>query len=127
MSVDFLLPIGLRDQNNVVHRNGSMRLALAIDEIDSLNNQKVKSNPAYLSIVLISKVLVKLGDFSPVHEGIIEQLPAADFIFLQDLYLEMNTGHGELHGIEELVETECPKCQFRFLLNLNILAFEKES
>jgi hypothetical protein len=122
--IDFSLPFGFRDANGVVHRSGIMRPAMAIDEIEATNNSRVKNNPAYVAIVLISRVLVQLGDLKPVSLNIVEQLLAADFIFLQDLYIEINTGKGELHSMRELIETECPNCQHRFLIDMNFLNLE---
>jgi hypothetical protein len=122
--IEFSLPFGFRDANGVVYRSGIMRPAIAMDEIEATNDPRVKKNPAYVAIVLISRVLIQLGDFRPVPLDVVERLLAADFIFLQDLYLEINTGKGELHSMRELIETECPSCRHRFLIDINFLNLE---
>lgn len=115
--VAFSLPYGFRDDAGHLHRDGVMRLATTLDEITPLSDPRAQQNPAYLGIILIAKVLLRLGGFSPVPVAVIERLYAADFTFLQDLYLELNTasGQAERHG---LVETECPNCRTRFLIDL---------
>jgi hypothetical protein len=104
-----------------MHREGTMRLATALDEIEVLSHPKVEKNPAYANLVLISRVLMSLGGFSPVPLNLIEQLYAADFIFLQDLYLQINTGEGQLNFLDEIIETECPQCKHHFLISLSDL------
>src|SRR5204862_8083114 len=58
----FRLPRGYVDENGAVHRDGIMRLATARDEILPLQDYRVQSNRAYLVIVLLSRVITKLGD-----------------------------------------------------------------
>jgi hypothetical protein len=116
--IEFTLPIGYRDDKGLLHRVGRMRLATAKDEIEPFENPYFQRNSAFFSIILISRVLVSLGEYSPVSIEVVENLFAADFIFLQDLYFEMNTGQGQLHK-KEIIETECPACRNRFFIDVN--------
>lgn len=108
----FTLPRGYPDAQGNLHRHGVMRLATALDEVAPLEDPRVKANAAYLSILLLSRVVTSLGDISPVDPRVIEGLFAADFAYLQDLYLRVND------GAAGLVETECPTCGTRFVLDL---------
>jgi hypothetical protein len=87
---EFTLPRGYVDQNGNLHRHGIMRLATARDEIDPLRDPRVRNNEAYLVIVLLSRVIVRLGDFSQVTTGMIENLFAADLAYLQAFYRQIN-------------------------------------
>jgi hypothetical protein len=116
--VAFSLPYGFTDDAGNLHRDGVMRLATTLDEIAPLNDPRTQQNPAYLGIILIAKVLRNLGGFMPVPVAVIERLYAADFTFLQDLYLQLNTASGRANFGERIVETECPNCQTRFLIDL---------
>ncbi len=124
--VEFTLPIGYQDANGSLHRHGKMRLARAIDEIEPLENAQIQKNPAFFNIILIARVLINLGQVSPVSIEVVEKLFAADFVFLQDLYLEINTGQKKLYNQNEIVETECPQCRHRFLLNMGFNSEEDE-
>src|SRR5712691_4887831 len=88
--VEFTLPLGYVDQAGTLHRQGVMRLATAFDEVQPLQDPRVQSNQAYLSILLLSRVLVKLGTVSPVPPAVVEGLFSADFAYLQDLYVRLN-------------------------------------
>lgn len=72
--VEFTLPIGYRDYDGTLHRNGIMRLATAADEILPLKDHRVQANPAYLSIIVLSRVIVRLGTLDMVNTKIIEDL-----------------------------------------------------
>jgi hypothetical protein len=87
---EFTLPRGYIDQNGNLHRNGIMRLATARDEIDPLRDPRVRNNEAYLVIVLLSRVIVRLGDFTQVSTGMIESFFAADLAYLQAFYRQIN-------------------------------------
>jgi len=93
---DFELPLGYVDQAGRVHRRGSMRLATARDELAPLIDQRVRENPAYLGVVLLSLVITRLGDLAEIHAGIVEQLFAADVAYLQAFYERIN--HVDAHG-----------------------------
>jgi len=108
----FTLPRGYPDALGNLHRQGVMRLATALDEIAPLEDPKVRANSAYLSVALLSRVVLSLGEISPVEPRVIEGLFSADFAFLQDLYLRINDNGSSV------VETECPNCGSRFALDL---------
>ena len=108
---EFTLPRGYVDGEGKLHRDGTMRLATAIDEVDPLEDPRTGANAAYLSILLLSRVIVRLGDISPVSREVIEGLFASDFAFLQEMYLRLNEG-------ADHVETQCPSCGTRFALDL---------
>ncbi|WP_436772337.1 hypothetical protein [Yinghuangia sp. YIM S09857] len=109
---DFELPRGYVDDRGVVHRTGTMRLATARDELVPLRDDRVRENPAYLSVVLISRVLTRLGTIDEVHPGIVEDLFASDLAFLQDFYRRVNAeGHTR-------AAVTCPSCQEGFVVDL---------
>ncbi|GLQ89384.1 hypothetical protein [Dyella flagellata] len=87
---DFTLPIGYRDGDGNLHRHGVMRQATAGDEIIPLKDYRVQANPAYLSIIVLSRVVTKLGSLEMVTTKVIEDLFSADFAYLQDLYNKIN-------------------------------------
>lgn len=88
--VEFTLPIGYRDGNGNLHRQGVMRLATAGDEILPLKDHRVQANPAYLSIIVLSRVVTRLGTLDMISTHVIEELFSADFAYLQDLYNRIN-------------------------------------
>src|SRR5438067_9051861 len=91
---EFDLPRGYVDRSGTVHRHGVMRLATARDELVPLQDDRVRENPAYLTVVLLARVITQLGTLSDVHAGVIEGMFATDLAFLQDLYRRVNTeGH----------------------------------
>jgi hypothetical protein len=108
----FLLPRGYVDENGVVHREGVMRLATARDEILPQRDPRVRDNEAYLSVLLLSRVVTRLGSLNQVTPGTIEGLFASDLAFLQDLYRRVNQeGHTQ-------AAVECPSCKHRFTVDL---------
>lgn len=88
---DFTLPKGYLDMNGVVHRDGVMRLANAGDEILPLRDQRVQQNPGYLSVILLSRVITRLGTLPAVDTHVIENLYTMDLAYLQELYQSINT------------------------------------
>ena len=110
----FTLPCGFMDRGGQVHRDGVMRRATALDEIQPLADPRVQTNQAYVSILLLSRVLTRLGNHAPVTAVDVERLFAADFAFLQDLYVRIN------EPAAGLAETECPGCGTRFALDLDV-------
>jgi hypothetical protein len=88
--VEFELPKGYVDPTGTVHRTGVMRLATAADEIYPLKDPRVRNWPAYLIVLLLSRVVVKLGSLDEVHAGVIEGLFSEDLAYLQDLYNRIN-------------------------------------
>jgi hypothetical protein len=109
---EFTLPFGYVDDDGSLQRHGQMRLATALDEVEPLADPRVQANQAYLSIVLLSRVVVRLGAISPVPPSVVERLYSVDFAYLQDLYVRLN----DLGT--SLVETQCPACGSRFALDL---------
>jgi hypothetical protein len=104
----FELPVGYTDTTGRRHRSGEMRLATAADEILPLRDPRVQANPAYLGVIVLSRVVTRLGDLDLVTPNIVEALFAADFGFLQDLYDELN---GAAAGADTVV---CPRCNHEF-------------
>jgi len=88
--IDFTLPKGYLDGNGVLHRRGVMRLATAADEILPLRDSRVQQNAAYLAIIVLARVITKLGDLSTIDTRVIEGLYASDLDFLQRTYERIN-------------------------------------
>lgn len=104
----FMLPHGYVDAHGAVHREGVMRLATALDEILPLKEAKVQANPGYLGVILLARVVSRLGDLPQVNPRVIEELPVADFSYLQSFYRRLNeNGHVRL-------TVSCPECAHRF-------------
>lgn len=93
--VEFDLPKGYLDDAGMLHRHGTMRLATAADEILPLRDPRVQQNEAYLAVIVLSRVITRLGSLSDVHPGTIEGLFASDMAFLQRLYEKLNAGGDE--------------------------------
>ena len=109
---DFTLPLGYVDKEGNLHRSGVMRLATAADEILPLRDPRVQSNQAYLIIILLSRVIPKLGSLAVVNPQVIEELYAADLAYLQEFYNRINRD-----GRANLGAT-CPKCEHEFELEM---------
>jgi hypothetical protein len=92
---EFVLPRGYIDAAGVLHRHGAMRLATAGDEILPLRDPRVQQNAAYLAVIVLSRVIVRLGSLQDVDVKVIEGLFAADFDYLQRLYERFNAGEEE--------------------------------
>jgi hypothetical protein len=88
--IDFELPKGYVDEAGTLHRRGVMRLATAADEILPLRDPRVQQNEAYLAVIVLARVIVRLGNLSEVHTGVIEGLYASDLAYLQRLYEQLN-------------------------------------
>lgn len=101
----FELPYGYVDPEGELHRRGVMRLATAYDEIAPLRDPRVRANPGYLVLILLSRVVVELGGPRQLNPKMMEQLFAADLAYLQDLYQRINE-----HGHGNLLVT-CPHCE----------------
>lgn len=110
--IAFTLPRGLVDARGVVHREGVMRLATARDEIEPLRDVAVRQNHAYLTVLLLARTIVRIGEVSEVGPDLVEGLFAADFDHLQRLYERVNAD-GEAVGV-----IDCPSCQHRFEVDL---------
>jgi hypothetical protein len=104
----FTLPHGYVDPEGNLYREGMMRLATAFDEIAPMKDPRVQGNPAYLVVILLSRVITRLGDIEQINPKVIENLFAGDFAFLQDLYRRVNmNGHARM-GVT------CPQCEAQF-------------
>jgi hypothetical protein len=108
----FQLPRGYVDENGTVHRDGMMRLATARDELVPLRDVRVQENPAYLSVVLLGRVITRLGTLNMVHDGIVENMFASDLAFLQDFYRQINAEGHTRAGVT------CPHCEQPFEVEL---------
>ena len=105
---DFELPNGYVDKNGTLHRSGVMRLATAADEILPMKDPRVQNLPAYLIVILLSRVVVRLGTLTQINPGIIEGLFSEDLSYLQEMYNRIN-------GLtRRRVEARCPKCAESF-------------
>ncbi len=108
---EFTLPKGYIDKDGNLHRQGIMRLANAKDEISPLQDPRVERNKAYLVVILLSRVVTRLGDLNDINPGVVENLFSADLSFLQDLYRRINAnGHAR-------VKITCPECESSFELD----------
>lgn len=87
---EFELPKGYLDGEGNLHRKGIMRLARAIDEIVPMRDPRVKSNPAYATVIILSRVIVRLGALDEVNPTVIENLFACDLNYLQQFYRQIN-------------------------------------
>ncbi len=108
----FLLPRGYVDESGMLHREGVMRLATARDEILPQRDPRVRDNPSYLTVLLLSRVVTRIGTLPQVHPGVIEGLFASDLAFLQDLYRRINQeGHTQ-------AAVTCPSCKHEFAVDM---------
>jgi hypothetical protein len=112
---EFVLPKGYIDEDGTVHRHGIMRMATAMDEIMPLRDPRVRDNEAYLVIVLLARVITRLGDVEKLTPRIIENMFAADIAFLQDFYQQIN----ELE--ERAMLTVCPNCDHEYEVSVPFL------
>ncbi len=117
---DIVLPRGYLDSTGQVQRAGRMRLATALDEIDSLQDPRVQANEAYLPVVLLSRVITHLGDLPAITPQVVESLFASDLAYLEDIYMRFNSPEAVI------VEAVCPSCSSRFQLQVAPLGVEEE-
>ena len=101
---EITLPKGYVDEEGNLHKQGIMRLATAADEILPLKDPRVNSNPSYLTVIVLSRVLTKLGSLPDVNPRIIEGLFVEDLAYLQEFYKRIN-GDGEI-----CIQAKCPHC-----------------
>lgn len=112
---EFTLPKGYVDMDGNFHRKGMMRLANAADEIIPLRDPRVQQNPGYLSVILLSRVVVQLGSLPAVDTHVIEKLYTMDLAYLQDLYQRINTME------QPVYETICPHCGQKVEVPVNFM------
>jgi hypothetical protein len=110
--IAFTLPRGYMDPRGVLHREGRMRLATARDEIEPLREVEVRQNQAYLSVLLLTRTITRIGDVTDITPELVEGLFAADFDHLQRLYERLNSD-GDAVGV-----VSCPSCAHRFEVDL---------
>src|SRR3712207_3224850 len=109
----FRLPHGYLDAEGNYHREGVMRMSTAYDEIAPMKDPRVQANPGYLIIILLSRVITRLGALEHINPKVIEGLFSADLAFLQDFYRQINeNGHNRL-------ALSCPHCAGAFEVELN--------
>jgi hypothetical protein len=111
---EYTLPRGYVDPDGNLHKNGVMRLATAADEILPQKDARVQQNPAYLIVILLSRVITRLGDLTNITPKTIESLFSSDLSYLQEFYQRINqngtTGN----------KATCPKCEHHFEMEANI-------
>ncbi|NMG10527.1 phage tail assembly protein [Brasilonema sp. UFV-L1] len=110
----FTLPRGLIDAQNRVHRHGVMRLATAKDEILVQKEPKVQENPAYGVLVMLSRVITRLGSLNQVNSDLLEELILPDIAYLRELYNRINQQGNAL------IPTQCPHCNTEFSVKLKL-------
>lgn len=112
---EFELPKGYVDANGDIHKRGVMRLATAADEILPLRDPRVQQNSGYLTIILLSRVVTKLGTLSAVNNRVIENLFTMDLAYLQDMYQRINMSEMPHY------EIQCPHCHQQIEVPLDFL------
>lgn len=98
---EFTLPKGYLDADGNLHRKGVMRLSRAMDEIVPLRDPRVKSNPAYATVIILSRVIVRLGALEEVTPSVVEGFFACDLSYLQKFYRQINDLEQENAGLKE--------------------------
>jgi hypothetical protein len=115
---EFELPIGYVDKEGTMHKQGAMRLATAMDEITPLNDMRVQANEAYLSIVLLTRVITRLGTLTNISTNVVENLFASDMAYLQAFYQQINENASPIRIMS------CPHCNKDIQINLANLGEE---
>ena len=116
MGIEFTLPRGLIDSNGQLHQVGYMRVATAADEVEPQGDAQAQRNEAYLSILVLARVIERIGTITTITPDLISSMAASDFIYLQDLYLQLNT-------VEPSVfQTVWPYCAMGFHIQIPRLA-----
>lgn len=110
---EFTLPKGFVDKEGNLHKRGVMRLSTAKDEIAPLQDYRVKSNEAYMTVILLSRVITKLGDLKNIDTGTIEKLFSADLDFLQRFYQKINSEESSE------INLKCPECAAEYKVGLD--------
>lgn len=110
---EFELPKGYIDSEGQLQKKGVMRLATAADEILPLRDPEVQRNPGYLTIILLSRVILNIGTTKVINRNVIENLFTADLQYLQNMYQTIN-------DIEEhKMRIVCPSCGYTHEVPIN--------
>lgn len=104
----FTLPHGYLDAEGNLHRDGIMRLSTAADEITPLRDPRVQRNSGYLIIILLARVITRLGAIEQLNTKMIEELFSGDLVYLQDFYQRIN------HNGNTRFRVACPHCSGEF-------------
>lgn len=112
---EFELPKGYIDEQGNLHRKGIMRLATAADEILPLRDPRVQQNPGYLTIIVLSRVITKLGELRAIDTKTIERLFTVDMAYLQDFYQRVNESENPN------IRVICPRCEHEFETEVNFI------
>lgn len=112
---NFTLPKGYVDETGTLHKQGTMRLATAADEIMPLRDPRVQQNPAYLTVILLSRVVTSLGSLKIITPRVIEELYTSDFAYLQEMYNRVNQNGANV------IKAKCPKCEHSFDIEAEVL------
>lgn len=112
---EFTLPRGYMDSDGTLHKDGVMRLATAADEILPLKDQRVQQNSGYLTIILMARVVTRLGSLPAVDTRVVEGLYTADLAYLQDLYERINTMETPRYN------SVCPHCGQEISVPVNFM------
>lgn len=110
---EFVLPRGFVDKEGNLHKKGIMRLATAKDEIAPLQDYRVRNNESYMIIILLSRVVTKLGDLKNIDSSTIENLFSVDLDFLQRFYQKINSEESSDINIQ------CPHCENEIHMGLD--------
>jgi hypothetical protein len=111
---EFELPKGYVDAEGTLHRGGLMRLATGADEILPMKDPRVQNLPAYLIVILLARVVTKLGGVASINPGLIENLFSEDLTFLQNMYNRIN-------GLASpRIRAHCPNCAEAFELEVPV-------
>ena len=87
---EFILPKGYLDGDGNLHRIGVMRLAKTVDEINPLRDPRGKANPAYATVIILARVITKLGALEEINPAIVEGMFACDLNYLHKFYRQIN-------------------------------------
>lgn len=104
----FTLPVGYVDENGALHKTGVMRLVTAADEILPLKDRSVQRSPAYVRTIVLSRVIVKLGNLRTINTKVVKGLYASDLTYLESFYNKIN-GRGTAK-----FKVACPSCKAKF-------------
>ncbi|KAB2929268.1 MAG: hypothetical protein F9K24_20405 [Leptonema illini] len=110
---EFELPNGYLDpESGKLEKDGIMRLSTAADELLPMRDPRVQQNPAYAAVILLSRVIVRIGSITQVTPRVVESLFTADFGYLQDMYNRINGGSASS------VQARCPACDHDFTIEV---------